>query len=79
MKPTGDAAPIGAAPGVDGESFQDIEAAGLASWLQRLRQELRTKQYRCGLLLRSGCEGAVANGERGTANTPTNISTKSWD
>jgi retron-type reverse transcriptase len=40
------------APGVDGESFEDIEAQGLASWLQRLRQELRTKQYRCGPLLR---------------------------
>jgi RNA-directed DNA polymerase len=40
------------APGVDGESFDAIEAAGLASWLQRLRQELCTKQYRCGPLLR---------------------------
>ncbi len=40
------------APGVDGESFDAIEAAGLASWLQRLWQELRTKQYRCGPLLR---------------------------
>ena len=29
------------APGVDGESFEDIEADGLATWLQRLRQELR--------------------------------------
>ena len=40
------------APGVDGESFEDIEADGLATWLQRLRQELRTKQYRCAPLLR---------------------------
>ena len=50
------------APGVDGESFDAIEAAGLASWLQRLRQELCTKQYRCGPLLiwlrrRSGKRG----------------------
>lgn len=40
------------APGVDGESFKAIEADGLASWLQRLRQELRAKQYRCAPLLR---------------------------
>jgi RNA-directed DNA polymerase len=40
------------APGVDGESFKVIEADGLASWLQRLRRELRTKQYRCAPLLR---------------------------
>jgi hypothetical protein len=38
--------------GVGGESFEDIEADGLATWLQRLRQELRTKQYRCAPLLR---------------------------
>jgi hypothetical protein len=41
------------APGVDGESFEDIEANGLANWLLRLRQELRTKQYRCAPLLRT--------------------------
>lgn len=40
------------APGVDGESFRAIETDGLANWLQRLRQELRTKQYRCAPLLR---------------------------
>ena len=40
------------APGVDGESFENIEAAGLTTWLQRLRQALRTKQYRCAPLLR---------------------------
>lgn len=40
------------APGVDGESFEDIEADGLGNWLRRLRQELRTKQYRCAPLLR---------------------------
>jgi RNA-directed DNA polymerase len=40
------------APGADGESFEAIEAYGLASWLQRLRQELCTGQYRCRPLLR---------------------------
>jgi group II intron reverse transcriptase/maturase len=40
------------APGVDGQSFERIEEHGLMPWLQRLRQELRTKQYRCAPLLR---------------------------
>ena len=40
------------APGVDDESFSDIEFCGLASWLQRLQWELRAKQYRCAPLLR---------------------------
>lgn len=40
------------AAGVDGETFTDIEAHGLVTWLQRLRQELCAKQYRCAPLLR---------------------------
>jgi RNA-directed DNA polymerase len=35
------------APGVDGVTFDRIEAAGLADWLTRLGEELRTKTYRC--------------------------------
>lgn len=35
------------APGVDGATFDRIEAAGLADWLARLGEELRTKTYRC--------------------------------
>jgi RNA-directed DNA polymerase len=35
------------APGVDGMTFEQIEAAGLADWLIRLGEELRTKTYRC--------------------------------
>jgi RNA-directed DNA polymerase len=35
------------APGVDGATFDRIEAAGLAGWLTRLGEELRTKTYRC--------------------------------
>lgn len=33
------------APGVDGESFSHIEAAGPLIWLERLRQELQGKTY----------------------------------
>jgi RNA-directed DNA polymerase len=36
------------APGVDGVSFGDIEAAGLESWLAGLREELRDKTYKPG-------------------------------
>jgi RNA-directed DNA polymerase len=35
------------APGVDAETFEGIEAAGLEDWLRRLGEELRTKTYRC--------------------------------
>ena len=35
------------APGVDGETFGAIEAAGEESWLARLGEELRAKTYRC--------------------------------
>jgi RNA-directed DNA polymerase len=35
------------APGVDGVTFEQIEAAGLEDWLTRLAEELRTKTYRC--------------------------------
>jgi group II intron reverse transcriptase/maturase len=35
----------GGAPGVDGESFDDIEKYGVAQWLDELTEELRTKRY----------------------------------
>jgi RNA-directed DNA polymerase len=35
------------APGVDGVTFEQIEAARLEDWLTRLGEELRTKTYRC--------------------------------
>jgi RNA-directed DNA polymerase len=35
------------APGVDGVTFDRIEAAGLENWLTRRGEELRTKTYRC--------------------------------
>jgi RNA-directed DNA polymerase len=35
------------APGADGVTFEQIEAAGLEGWLTRLGEELRAKTYRC--------------------------------
>lgn len=35
------------APGVDGATFDRIEAVGLEDWLSRLGEELQTKTYRC--------------------------------
>ena len=35
------------APGVDGMTFDRIEATGLENWLTRLGEELRAKAYRC--------------------------------
>jgi group II intron reverse transcriptase/maturase len=35
----------GGSPGVDGQSFAGIEAAGVEGWLEQLAQELRTKTY----------------------------------
>ena len=34
------------APGVDGQTFEDIEAYGRIKWLRELTGELRTKSYR---------------------------------
>jgi group II intron reverse transcriptase/maturase len=36
----------GGAPGVDGQTFADIEAYGQRNWLGELTEELRTKSYR---------------------------------
>src|SRR5712672_2383962 len=33
------------APGVDGESFEDIESKGLEVWMNGLREELRNQTY----------------------------------
>src|SRR5437773_1822624 len=34
------------APGVDGQTFEGVEAQGLEKWLTELRNELRTKRYK---------------------------------
>jgi RNA-directed DNA polymerase len=34
------------APGVDGQTFEEIEAQGLEKWLAEIRNELHTKRYR---------------------------------
>ena len=36
----------GGAPGVDGQTFEQIESAGREDWLARLREELRPRRYR---------------------------------
>jgi hypothetical protein len=36
----------GGKPGIDGQTFEDIEKYGLERWLDELTEELRTKRYR---------------------------------
>jgi RNA-directed DNA polymerase len=36
----------GGVPGMDGQSFEDIEKSGAMKWLEELAEELRTKTYR---------------------------------
>ena len=46
--PTGRPETTTEAPGLDGVTFEQIEAqdGGISKWLERLREELRTKSYR---------------------------------
>lgn len=53
----------GGAPGVDGQTFEQIEAAGLADWLGRLREDLRTRRYRPAAVRRV-CIPKPGGGER---------------
>src|SRR3954453_1043995 len=48
------------APGVDGETFEAIEAHGVEAWLERLRQELCARAYRPRPLLRVSCPAGVS-------------------
>ena len=55
----------GGAPGVDGETFEQIESAGRADWLARLREDLRTRRYQPAAVRRvyipkAGGVGSVA-------------------
>lgn len=52
------------APGCDGESFQRIEAQGLAGWLEGLQRELRERTYRPRPLLRVWIPKANKVGQR---------------
>ena len=54
----------GGAPGVDGQTFEDIESAGLESWLMRLQEDLRTRQYRPVAVRRVYSEKPGGKGER---------------
>ena len=36
----------GGAPGVDGETFESIEASGVDRWLHAVREEVRTEHYK---------------------------------
>jgi len=57
------------APGVDGESFEDIESRGLEAWLGELTQALREKRYRASPVLRVWA--AKANGGQRPLGIPT--------
>src|SRR5690606_39685156 len=52
------------APGVDGESFEDIENDGREGGLGRLRQELRSRQYAPRARLRVWVPRATGGGRR---------------
>ena len=49
--------------GVDGMTFEDIEKAGLAQWLERLRKELHDKTYKPSPVRRAMI-AKVGGGER---------------
>ena len=52
------------APGVDGVTFAQIEAAGLEDWLHRLGEELHAQTYRCQPVRRVMIPKPGGNGER---------------
>lgn len=57
------------APGVDGQTFEEIESAGVGPWLVALREELRRKEYRPQPLLRVWI--AKSNGGQRPLGIPT--------
>ena len=59
----------GGAPGVDGESFEDIEEYGREKWLGELAAELKSKSYRPAAVRRVWIE--KANGGKRPLGVPT--------
>ena len=57
------------APGIDGKSFDEIEAEGVVGFLEVIRQELLTRTYRP--LLNRRVEIPKGNGKRRTLGIPT--------
>jgi hypothetical protein len=56
--------PNGGAAGVDGQTFEQIEAQGVEAWLEELAKELKTRTYRhggraAGLYPEAGWEAAA--------------------
>ncbi len=54
------------APGVDGQTFEAIEAMGLAEWLSGIRDDLRAKAYRAQPVRRAAARHPDAPGPAGT-------------
>lgn len=59
----------GGAPGVDGQSFEDVEAYGRERWLGELAEELKGKSYRCSAIRRVWI--GKANGGKRPLGVPT--------
>jgi len=54
----------GGAPGVDGQTFADIEAYGVERWLAEWQEEVRTERYRPQPVRRAMIPKASGSGER---------------